>query len=403
MGKYHPHGDSSIYEAMVRMAQPFSYRYPLVDGHGNFGSVDGDGAAAMRYTEARMSKIAMELIRDIDKDTIDFGDNYDGSEREPLLLPARYPNLLVNGATGIAVGMATNIPPHNLNEVIDGLMALMNNPEISIDELMNYIKGPDFPTGGQILGMNGLRQAYHTGNGSIIIRAETQIVEHKNGKMSLIVTEIPYQVNKTKLIERIAEVAKDKIVDGITDLRDESSRKGMRIVIELRRDVNPHVMLNNLFKYTQLQSSFGINMIALINNQPKTITLKDALYHYLKHQVIVIQRRTLFELKKAEDRKHILDGLVIALENIDAVIELIKQSPNAEEARNGLMSTYQLSEIQARAILDMRLQRLTGMEIDKIRDENNELSIKITDYKEIIASDERKNEIIQTELLEIKK
>ncbi|MFA7376657.1 MAG: DNA gyrase subunit A, partial [Acholeplasmataceae bacterium] len=331
MGKYHPHGDSSIYEAMVRMAQPFSYRYPLVDGHGNFGSVDGDGAAAMRYTEARMSKIAMELIRDIEKETIDFGDNYDGSEQEPLVLPARYPNLLVNGATGIAVGMATNIPPHNLNEVIDGIMALMNNPEISIDELMNYIKGPDFPTGGQILGMNGLRQAYHTGNGSIVLRAETQIVEHKNGKTSLIVTEIPYQVNKTKLIERIAEVAKEKIVDGITDLRDESSRKGMRIVIELRRDVNPHVMLNNLFKYTQLQSSFGINMIALVDNQPKTITLKDALYYYLKHQVEVIQRRTIYDLRKAEERKHILDGLVIALENIDAVIELIKKSPNAEE------------------------------------------------------------------------
>jgi DNA gyrase subunit A len=402
MGKYHPHGDSSIYEAMVRMAQPFSYRYPLVDGHGNFGSVDGDGAAAMRYTEARMSKIAMELIRDIEKETIDFGDNYDGSEQEPLVLPARYPNLLVNGATGIAVGMATNIPPHNLNEVIDGIMALMNNPEISIDELMNYIKGPDFPTGGQILGMNGLRQAYHTGNGSIVLRAETQIVEHKNGKTSLIVTEIPYQVNKTKLIERIAEVAKEKIVDGITDLRDESSRKGMRIVIELRRDVNPHVMLNNLFKYTQLQSSFGINMIALVDNQPKTITLKDALYYYLKHQVEVIQRRTIYDLRKAEERKHILDGLVIALENIDAVIELIKKSPNAEEARANLMSTYFLSEIQARAILDMRLQRLTGMEIEKIREENNDLTIKITDYKDIIASDERKNDIIRTELLEIK-
>ncbi|CCV65027.1 DNA gyrase, subunit A [Paracholeplasma brassicae] len=402
MGKYHPHGDSSIYEAMVRMAQPFSYRYPLVDGHGNFGSVDGDGAAAMRYTEARMSKIAMELIRDIEKETIDFGDNYDGSEQEPLVLPARYPNLLVNGATGIAVGMATNIPPHNLNEVIDGIMALMNNPEISIDELMNYIKGPDFPTGGQILGMNGLKQAYHTGNGSIVLRAETQIVEHKNGKTSLIVTEIPYQVNKTKLIERIAEVAKEKIVDGITDLRDESSRKGMRIVIELRRDVNPHVMLNNLFKYTQLQSSFGINMIALVDNQPKTITLKDALYYYLKHQVEVIQRRTIYDLRKAEERKHILDGLVIALENIDAVIELIKKSPNAEEARANLMSTYFLSEIQARAILDMRLQRLTGMEIEKIREENNDLTIKITDYKDIIASDERKNDIIRTELLEIK-
>ena len=386
IGKYHPHGDSSVYEAMVRMAQDFSYRYPLVDGHGNFGSVDGDGAAAMRYTEARMSKIAMELVRDIDKETVDFGDNYDGSEREPLVMPSRYPNLLVNGATGIAVGMATNIPPHNLGEIIDGISALMDNPDITDIELMDYIKGPDFPTGGQILGVAGLRQAYTTGRGMIVIRAVTEIHEGKNGKNTIIVKEIPYQVNKTKLIERIADIAKEKIVEGITDLRDESNRKGMRIVIELRKDVNPHVMLNNLYKYTELQSSFGINMIALVGAQPKMITLKDALYYYVEHQMEVIQRRTIFDLRKAEERKHILDGLVIALEDIDRVIELIKQSPNGEEARAALMTNYDLTEIQARAILDMRLQRLTGLEIEKIKEENLDLSVKIVDYKDIIAT-----------------
>lgn len=402
IGKYHPHGDSSVYEAMVRMAQDFSYRYPLVDGHGNFGSVDGDGAAAMRYTEARMSKIAMELVRDIEKETVDFGDNYDGSEHEPLVMPARYPNLLVNGATGIAVGMATNIPPHNLGEVIDGIDALMDNPDITDLELMNYVKGPDFPTGGQILGVAGLKQAYTTGRGMIVIRAVTEIKELKNGKNMIIVKEIPYQVNKTKLIERIADIAKEKIVEGITDLRDESNRKGMRIVIELRKDVNPHVMLNNLYKYTDLQSSFGINMIALVGAQPKMITLKDALYYYLQHQIEVIQRRTVFDLRKAEERKHILDGLVIALEDIDAVIELIKKSPTGEEARNNLMDTYNLTEIQARAILDMRLQRLTGLEIEKIKEENRDLTVKIIDYKDIISSDSRKHDIIRMELQEIK-
>lgn len=402
IGKYHPHGDSSVYEAMVRMAQDFSYRYPLVDGHGNFGSVDGDGAAAMRYTEARMSKIAMELVRDIEKETVDFGDNYDGSEREPLVMPARYPNLLVNGATGIAVGMATNIPPHNLGEIIDGISALMDNPDITDIELMDYIKGPDFPTGGQILGVAGLRQAYTTGRGMIVIRAVTEIHEGKNGKNTIIVKEIPYQVNKTKLIERIADIAKEKIVEGITDLRDESNRKGMRIVIELRKDVNPHVMLNNLYKYTELQSSFGINMIALVGAQPKMITLKDALYYYVEHQMEVIQRRTIFDLRKAEERKHILDGLVIALEDIDRVIELIKQSPSGEEARAALMSNYDLTEIQARAILDMRLQRLTGLEIEKIKEENLDLSVKIVDYKDIIATPSRKHQIIRTELQEVK-
>jgi DNA gyrase subunit A len=400
IGKYHPHGDSSVYEAMVRMAQPFSYRMPLIDGHGNFGSVDGDGAAAMRYTEARMSKIAGELVRDLEKNTVDFIDNYDGSEHEPSVLPARYPNLLVNGSTGIAVGMATNIPPHNLNEVIDGLLAYMDNEEITTVELMEYIKGPDFPTGGQVLGLTGLRQAYETGKGIIAIRATADIVSHKN-KNSLIITAIPYQVNKTTLIERIADIAKEKIVEGITDLRDESNRKGMRIVIELRRDVNPHVMLNNLYKYTQLQQSFGINMIALVKGQPQMVTLKDNLKYYIEHQVEVIQRRTIFDLEKAEARQHILDGLTIALHDIDHAIEIIKQSKTGEEAREKLIEIYQLSDIQARAILDMRLQRLTGLEIEKIENELQELITKIIDFKEIIISEERKLEIIKSELKEI--
>ncbi|PKK87895.1 MAG: DNA gyrase subunit A, partial [Tenericutes bacterium HGW-Tenericutes-7] len=315
IGKYHPHGDSSVYDAMVRMAQPFSYRMPLIDGHGNFGSVDGDGAAAMRYTEARMSKIAGELVRDLEKNTVDFIDNYDGSEHEPSVLPARYPNLLVNGSTGIAVGMATNIPPHNLTEIINGIFAYMDNEEITTTELMEHIQGPDFPTGGQVLGLTGLRQAYETGKGIIAVRATAEIVSHKN-KNTIIVTAIPYQVNKTTLIERIAEIAKEKIVEGITDLRDESNRKGMRIVIELRRDVNPHVMLNNLYKYTQLQTSFGINMICLVKGQPQMVTLRDALKHYLDHQIEVIQRRTIYDLEKAEAREHILNGLVIALHDI---------------------------------------------------------------------------------------
>ncbi len=402
IGKYHPHGDSSVYEAMVRMAQDFNYRYPLVDGHGNFGSVDGDGAAAMRYTEARMSKIAMELVRDIEKETVNFGDNYDGSEHEPLVMPARYPNLLVNGATGIAVGMATNIPPHNLGEVIDGIQALMDNPDLTDIDLMDYVKGPDFPTGGHILGLGGLRQAYTTGRGTVTIRAVTEIIEGKGGKNTIIVKQIPYQVNKTKLIERIAEIAKEKMVEGITDLRDESNRKGMRIVIELRKDVNPHVMLNNLYKLTEMQSNFSINMIALVGNQPKTITLRDALYYYIQHQIEVIQRRTIFDLRKAEERKHILEGLVIALEDIDNIIELIKKSNTGDDARTALMANYPLDEIQARAILDMRLQRLTGLEIEKIREEDLDLAVKIADYKDIISSDLRKHQIIKQELSEIK-
>ncbi len=399
IGKYHPHGDSSVYEAMVRMAQPFSYRMPLIDGHGNFGSVDGDGAAAMRYTEARMSKLAGELVRDLEKNTVDFVDNYDGSEHEPSVLPARYPNLLVNGSTGIAVGMATNIPPHNLAEVIDGLLAYMDNEEITIAELMEFIKGPDFPTGGQVLGLTGLRLAYETGKGIIANRATAEIITHKN-KNSIIVTAIPYQVNKTTLIERIADIAKDKIVEGITDLRDESNRKGMRIVIELRRDVNPHVMLNNLYKYTQLQQSFGINMIALVKGQPQMVNLKDMLKYYLEHQIEVIQRRTIYDLEKAEARQHILDGLAIALHDIDRAIAIIKQNKNGDDAREALIAEYSLSEIQARAILNMRLQSLTGLEIEKIEAELNELISKISNYQEIIGSHTRKIEIIKEELIQ---
>jgi DNA gyrase subunit A len=403
MGKYHPHGDSSIYDAMVRMAQPFSFRYPLVDGHGNFGSIDGDSAAAMRYTEARMSKISMELVRDLDKETVNFKDNYDASEKEPEVLPARYPNLLVNGASGIAVGMATNIPPHNLGEVVDGLIALMNNRDITIEELMKYIKGPDFPTGATLLGAAGLREGYETGNGSVTMRAKTKVIEGKaNQRHSIIVTELPYQVNKSKLIDKIAELAKEKIVDGIVDLRDESNRDGMRIVIELRNDVNPYVMLNNLYKFTQLQSNFSMNMIALVGGEPKTLNLKEMLHYYLEHQIEVIQRKTAYELKKAEERKHIVEGLIIALEDINAVIEIIKNSKTTEEARITLMETYDLSDIQARAILDMTLRRLTGMEIEKIQEENIQLGEQIIDYNEILVSDERKHTIIKNDLLEIK-
>ena len=365
MGKYHPHGDSSIYEAMVRMAQPFSYRYTLVDGHGNFGNIDGDGAAAMRYTEARMSKIAMEMLRDIDRNTVDFGDNYDATEREPLVLPSRFPNLLVNGTTGIAVGMATNIPPHNLGEVIDGVIAVIHNKDITSEELMEFVQGPDFPTGGQILGRTGLRNAYTTGNGSIVIRSKAEIVSLKNGKNEIIVTEIPYMVNKTKLIERIAEVAKNKIVEGITDLRDESGRAGIRIVIELRKDVNAEVMLNNLYKYTQLQTSYGMNMICLVNNQPKAITLKEALEVYLKHQMEIITRRTQFDLEKALARIHILDGYIIAQDHIEKVIKIIRNTKDGTE-KEKLMEHFNLDDIQAQAILDMQLRRLSGLNREKI-------------------------------------
>ena len=401
IGKYHPHGESSVYEAMVRMAQPFSYRMPLVDGHGNFGSVDGDGAAAMRYTEARLSKLAGQLVRDIEKKTVDYIDNYDGSEKEPSVLPSRYPNILVNGSTGIAVGMATNIPPHNLTEVIDGLLAYMQNKDITTQELMEYVKGPDFPTGGEILGISGLIQAYETGRGSIVNRAKTEIIEFKN-KSAIIVTAIPYQVNKTTLIERIAQLAKDKVLDGITDLRDESNRNGMRVVIELRRDVNAHVMLNNLYKHTQLQQSFNFNMIALDKGQPKMFSLKDMYEKYLDHQIEIVLRRTVFDLEKAEARQHIVEGLIKALNDIDRAIQIIKQSKTAEDARDALIATYDIDDIQARAILDTRLQRLTGLEIEKLQQEHEDLKSKIVDFKDIVAKDDRKLTIIEEELQQIK-
>ncbi len=402
MGKYHPHGDSSIYDAMVRMAQNFSYRYMLVNGHGNFGSIDGDGAAAMRYTEAKMTKISTEMLRDINKNTIDYIDNYDGSEQEPAVLPSRYPNLLVNGATGIAVGMATNIPPHNLSEVIDGVIATIENPEIEIEELLEFIKGPDFPTGGELLGLGGMRSAYLTGKGSVTMRSKCDIIEHKNGKKSIIVTEIPYQVNKSKLIEKIADLAKEKKVDGITDLRDESSRGKIRIVIELRRDVNAEVMLNNLFKFTTLQSSFGMNMIALVNGQPKKLTLKEMLTYYIEHQIEVIVRRTQFDLNKAEARLHIVYGLLKALEHIDEVIKIIRAAKDDSEASMKLIERFGLSEIQAKAILDMRLRRLTGLEKDKLENERDNLLESIEYLRDILESRERQNEIVKEELLEVK-
>ncbi|QXE01717.1 DNA gyrase subunit A [Terribacillus sp. DMT04] len=403
IGKYHPHGDSAVYEAMVRMAQDFSYRYMLVDGHGNFGSVDGDSAAAMRYTEARMSKISMELLRDINKDTIDYGDNYDGTERQPLVLPARFPNLLVNGASGIAVGMATNIPPHNLNETINGVLALSKNPDITVEELMDeHIFGPDFPTGAQILGRSGIRKAYETGRGSITVRANTEIIEHDNGKSTILVSELPYQVNKARLVEKIAELVRDKRIEGITDLRDESDRNGMRVVIEIRRDANPNVILNNLYKHTALQTSFGINILALVDDKPQILNLKQVLKHYLDHQQIVIRRRTEFELRKAEARAHILEGLRIALDNLDEIIRLIRGSQTTDIAREALMTNFELSDKQAQAILDMRLQRLTGLERDKIEEEYQELVKLIAELKAILADDEKVLEIIREELIEIK-
>jgi DNA gyrase subunit A len=402
IGKYHPHGDSAVYDTMVRMAQDFNYRYMLVDGHGNFGSVDGDAAAAMRYTEARMSKISMELLRDINKDTIDYQDNYDGSEREPIVMPSRFPNLLVNGTSGIAVGMATNIPPHQLGEVIDGVLAISKDPDMTIMELMEIITGPDFPTAGLILGRSGIRKAYETGRGSITLRAKVEIEQKSNGKEVIIVRELPYQVNKAKLIEKIAELVRDKRLDGITDLRDESDRKGMRIVIEVRKDANANVLLNNLYKQTALQTSFGINLLALVDGQPKVLNLKQCLTYYLDHQVVVIRRRTEFELRKAEARAHILEGLRIALDNLDAVISLIRSSRTTDIAREGLMTQFNLSEKQAQAILDMRLQRLTGLEREKIEEEFQNLMQLIAELKAILADNEKVLEIIREELLEIK-
>lgn len=403
MGKYHPHGDSSIYEAMVRMAQDFSYRYPLVDGQGNFGSMDGDGAAAMRYTEARMTKITLELLKDLNKDTIDFIDNYDGNEREPSVLPARFPNLLVNGASGIAVGMATNIPPHNLTEVINGILSLSYNSDITIAELMEDIQGPDFPTAGLIMGKSGIRRAYETGRGSIQMRARAEIEERGGGRQRIVITEIPYQVNKARMIEKIAELARDKKVEGITDLRDETSlRTGVRVVIDIRKDANASVILNNLYKQTPLQTSFGVNMIALVKGRPKLINLKEALVEYLEHQKIVVRRRTEYNLKKAQDRAHILEGLRIALDHIDEIITTIRESDTDKVAMASLQERFKLTERQAQAILDMRLRRLTGLERDKIEEEYNNLIAYIKELEEILADEEKLLQIVRDELIEVR-
>lgn len=401
MGKYHPHGDSAIYDAMVRMAQPFSYREMLVDGHGNFGSVDGDGAAAMRYTEARMSRIALEMLRDINKDTIDFMDNYSQEEREPVVLPARFPNLLVNGAAGIAVGMATNIPPHNLSEVIDGVIALIHNPEITVEELMEYIPGPDFPTGGIVMGKAGIRKAYATGRGRIYVRAKVDIEPMRGEKERIVVTEIPYGVNKAKLVQRIAELAREQKIEGITYCNDESGREGTRIVIEVHRDVSANVVLNNLFKYTAMQVTFGFNMLAIDHGVPKILSLKEILEKYIAHQVNVIRRRTEFDKRKAENRAHILEGLLIALDHIDEIIHIIRSSHDGDTAKDKLISQYHLTEVQAQAILDMRLVRLTGLEREKIEKEHRDLIELIERLTEILGSEQRILEIIEDELQEL--
>lgn len=402
LGKYHPHGDTAVYDAMVRLAQNFSTRYLLVDGHGNFGSVDGDSAAAMRYTEARMGKITMELLRDIEKDTIDYRPNFEETLDEPVVLPSRFPNLLANGSSGIAVGMATSIPPHNLRELIDGLSELIDNPDVEIDELLNHIKGPDFPTGAMIMGSEGITEAYKSGRGKVKVRAKTRIDINDKGRASIIVTEIPYQVNKARLIEKIAHLVRDKKVEGISDLRDESDRDGMRIVIEVKRDGNPNVILNKLYKYTQLQDTFSIIMISLVDGAPKLLNIKQMMEYYLKHQHEVIERRTRFDLNKAEARAHILEGLKIALDNIDEVIKLIRASDQAQQAKDGLMEKFGLTEKQSQAILDMKLQRLTGLERGKIEEEFQGLLKDIEEYKSILSSDARMYEIIREELNEIK-
>lgn len=402
LGKYHPHGDSSVYDALVRMAQDFSMRYMLVDGHGNFGSVDGDSAAAMRYTEAKMNKIAAEMLRDISKNTVDFIPNFDGEEKEPVVLPSRYPNLLVNGSSGIAVGMATNIPPHNLGEVIDGTIMLIDNPEATVLDLMTIIKGPDFPTGATIMGKAGIRAAYETGKGRVIVRAKAEI-EEENNRHRIVVTEIPYQVNKAKLIENIADLVKDKKIVGISDLRDESDREGMRIVIELKKDANPNVILNLLYKHTKMQDTFGVIMLALVNNEPQILNIKEVLGHYIEFQKEVVTRRTLFELNKAEARAHILEGLRIALDNIDEVISIIRSSKTSEIAKNTLMDRFGLSEKQSQAILEMRLRRLTGLERDKIEEEYAELMKQIEYLKSILDSEEKLLSVIKEELAEIKR
>ena len=403
MGKYHPHGDSSIYEAMVRMAQWWSYRYMLVDGHGNFGSMDGDGAAAQRYTEARMSKIALEMLRDINKNTVDFVDNYDANEREPVVLPARFPNLLVNGATGIAVGMATNIPPHNLGETIDAVKLVMDNPEVTTKDLMEVLPGPDFPTGALVMGRSGIHKAYETGKGSIVLRSRTEIEETKTGRERIVVTEFPYMVNKTKVHEHIVRLVQEKRIDGITAVRDESNREGVRFVIEVRRDASANVILNNLFKMTQMQTSFGFNMLAIQNGVPKILSLRQILDAYIEHQKEVVTRRTQFDKEKAEARAHILEGLLIALDHIDEVIRIIRASETDEEAQAELMSKFKLSERQSQAILDMRLRRLTGLERDKIQSEYDELIALIADLADILAKPERVAQIIKEELDEVKR
>lgn len=402
LGKYHPHSDISVYDAMVKLAQDFSTRYMLVDGHGNFGSIDGDGAAAMRYTEARMSKIALEMLRDIGKETIDYRLNFDETLNEPVVLPSRFPNLLVNGSSGIAVGMATSIPPHNLAEVIDGVIMMIDDPDVQVDDLLECIKGPDFPTGATIMGMESIRSAYRTGRGKVIVRAKAEIEQNSKGRSSIIITEIPYQVNKSRLIEKIAELVREKNLEGISDLRDESDRTGMRIVIEVKRDANPNIVLNNLYKHTQLQDTFSIIMIAIVNNEPKLLNLKQMLRHYLDHQKEVIVRRTQFDLNKAEERAHILEGLRIALDNIDAIIKLIRGSRTVIEAKEGLMNNFKLTEKQAQAILDMRLQRLTGLERDKIEEEYEALIIEINRLKEILANERLVYQIIKEELIEIR-
>lgn len=400
MGKYHPHGDSSIYDAMVKLAQDFSTRYPLVDGHGNFGSVDGDGAAAMRYTEARMSPFSLQMLRDIDKETVDFVDNFDGEEKEPTILPARVPNLLVNGGNGIAVGMATSIPPHNLSDVIDACVKMIDDSECTVDDLIRIIKGPDFPTGALILGKEGAKEAYRTGQGKVTIRSECTIEESSRGKMRIVVHSIPYQVNKARMIESIADLVKDKRIDGITAIRDESSREGMRIVIELKKDANPNLVLNRLYKHTQLQTSYSMIMLALVNGEPRILTLYEIIDEYLKHQKDVVTRRTRYDLRKAQARAHILQGLIIALDNIDEVIRVIRSSYN--DAKEKLMISFSLTEVQAQAILDMRLARLQGLEREKIEDELSELKKKIAYYKEILSDERKLMNVIKEELLEIK-
>ena len=401
MGHYHPHGDSAIYESMVRMAQDFTYRHTLVDGHGNFGSIDGDGAAASRYTEARLAKISMELLRDLNKDTVDFSENYDGQRKEPVVLPSRFPNILVNGNMGIAVGMATNIPPHNLGEVIDGCVAYIDNPDITVTELMQYIKGPDFPTAGVILGNSGIKRAYESGRGAITIRGMATVEEAHN-KHRIVITELPYQVNKKALIQRIGELVRDKVIDGISNLSDESALEGIKIVIDVKKEANANVVLNNLYKHTQLQTSYGINFLMLVDGSPRTLGLREIIEKYIDHQKHVIYRRCQFDLKRYKDRLHILDGLKIALDNIDRVIKIIRESADDEEAKAGLMSNFALSEVQSQAILDMRLKRLTGLEKSKIEEEIAELEKLVKELEEILASEEKILEVIKTEMLEIK-